>query len=70
LLRVKDGLHKYLNEPLEFFPRKMREFFNREFDSYAQVCGACCLAWNKLTAETGRIASIATREWAIIGQNP
>jgi hypothetical protein len=41
---------------------------NRVFDSYAHICDACCEAWNKLTAEGGRIASIATREWAIIGQ--
>jgi transposase len=43
---------------------------NRVFDSYAQICEACCLAWNKLTAETGRITSIATREWAHICQRP
>jgi DDE superfamily endonuclease len=42
---------------------------NRVFDSYAHICQACREAWNKLTAETGRIASIATREWALIGQN-
>jgi len=43
---------------------------NRVFDSYTHICDACCEAWNKLTAEAGRIASIATREWAAIGQNP
>src|SRR6202140_4040114 len=35
---------------------------NRVFDNYAHICDACCQAWNKLTAEAGRIASIATRD--------
>jgi transposase len=41
---------------------------NRIFESYAAILDACQDAWRKLIAEVGRIASIATREWAIIGQ--
>lgn len=33
------------------------------FDTYQDIVDACCSAWNALVAETGRIASIATREW-------
>jgi len=40
----------------------------RVFGDYADICDACCTAWNKLIAETGRIASIGTRQWAQIGQ--
>jgi len=43
---------------------------NRVFESYEAICGACCQVWTKLTAETGRIRTIATRSWATIGQNP
>jgi hypothetical protein len=38
---------------------------NRVFDSYEAIVDACCDAWNKLTAEPARIASIATRNWAL-----
>jgi transposase len=41
---------------------------NRVFDSYAAILDACQHAWQKLLEETGRIASIATRPWTIIGQ--
>ena len=37
------------------------------FNSYDAIVDACVSAWNKLIAETGRIRSIATREWACIG---
>lgn len=43
---------------------------NRVFEGYNDICDACCEAWNKLIAEAGRIASIATRDWAVIGQRP
>ena len=43
---------------------------NRVFEDYGHISDACCEAWNKLTAENGRIASIATRDWAIIGHHP
>lgn len=42
---------------------------NRVFASYDDVIDACSQAWNKLLAEAGRIASIATRRWATIGQS-
>jgi transposase len=42
---------------------------NRVFKSYNDILDACQGAWQKLLDETGRIASIATREWAIIGQS-
>jgi transposase len=41
---------------------------NRVFNSYEHICEVCCEAWNKLTTEAGRIASIPTRQWALIGQ--
>jgi len=41
---------------------------NRVFDSYAAILDACESAWRKLLAEAGRITSIATRDWAAIGQ--
>jgi transposase len=43
---------------------------NRVFESYTAILDACQDAWRKLLAETGRIASIATRPWAIISQSP
>jgi hypothetical protein len=39
---------------------------NKVFKDFDHVMEACCEAWNKLCSETGRIKSIATREWAII----
>ena len=42
---------------------------NRVFKSYTDILDACQEAWQKLLDETGRIASIATRDWAIIGQS-
>jgi hypothetical protein len=42
---------------------------NRVFDNYKAVVEACSSAWNKLLAEAGRVASIATRSWATIGQS-
>jgi DDE superfamily endonuclease len=44
-------------------------FSNRVFKSYTDILDACQEAWQKLLNETGRIASIATRDWAIIGQS-
>ena len=41
---------------------------NRVFKNYTDILDACQAAWRKLLDETGRIASIATRDWAIIGQ--
>jgi DDE superfamily endonuclease len=42
---------------------------NRLFESYIAILDACQAAWQNLLAETGRIASIATRDWAAIGQS-
>lgn len=38
------------------------------WNSYQQIVDACCLAWNNLISEPGRIASIATRTWASVNQ--
>jgi DDE superfamily endonuclease len=38
---------------------------NRVFQTYDAVVDAAAKAWNKLLAEAGRIASIATRTWAV-----
>ena len=43
---------------------------NRLFATYTAVVEASSSAWNKLLAEGGRIKSIATRSWAVIGQSP
>ncbi len=37
---------------------------NRIFKDYDEIIAACCEAWRRLEAETGRIRSIATRSWA------
>jgi len=41
---------------------------NRVFPTYTDIVDAAAQAWNKLLAETGRITSIATREWAKLCQ--
>ena len=41
---------------------------NRVFETYADILDACQDAWRKPLDEAGRIASIATRQRAIIGQ--
>jgi transposase len=38
---------------------------NRVFETYEAIVDACCDAWNKLTAQSGRIKSMATRQWAL-----
>jgi hypothetical protein len=43
---------------------------NRIFRDYDDVVEASSSAWNKLTAEQGRIASIGTRSWTAISQAP
>jgi transposase len=43
---------------------RQNQLSNRVFESYDAIVDACCDAWNKLTAERGRIQSIATRTWA------
>ena len=36
---------------------------SRIFDSLDDIIDACCKAWNNLISETGRIKSIAARNW-------
>jgi hypothetical protein len=43
---------------------------NRVFRDYDDVVEASSSAWNKLTAEQGRVASIGTRTWTAISQGP
>jgi len=43
---------------------------NRVFRDYDDVVEVASSAWNKLTAEHGRIASIGTRSWTEISQGP
>lgn len=43
---------------------------NRVFPTYQAVVEACSQAWNRLTTEAGRITSITTRGWAVVGQPP
>jgi len=45
---------------------RQNQLSNRVFDSYEAIVDACCDAWNALTAEPGRIRSIATRPWASV----
>ena len=33
------------------------------YETVEEIVEACCYAWNSLIAETGRIASIASRDW-------
>ncbi len=40
---------------------------NRIFETDEDILEAACDAWNRLIKETGRIKSIATRQWAKIG---
>ena len=47
---------------------RQRWLANRVFDGIEDIFDACCEAWNALLAEKGRIASIASRKWAVTGQ--
>src|ERR1700737_1493277 len=40
---------------------------NRVFETYPAILDACQNAWRSLLNELGRIASIASRDWAYIG---
>ena len=42
---------------------------NRVFTDYTAILDACQDAWLNLLAETGRITSIAQRDWIAIGQS-
>ena len=56
--------------PVENIWQFLRQTYlsNRVFENWEAIVDACCDAWNRLTAETGRIKSIATRNWAVTGQ--
>jgi len=43
---------------------RQNQLSNRVFANYDAIVEACCDAWQKLSAEAGRIKSIATRPWA------
>jgi hypothetical protein len=45
---------------------RQNQLSNRVFDCYDAIVDACCDAWNALTAEPGRIQSIASRPWALV----
>ena len=45
---------------------RQNQLSNRVFENYEAILDACCDAWNALTAEPGRIRSIATRQWASV----
>jgi transposase len=45
---------------------RQNKLSNRVFESYDAIVDACCEAWNALTAEKGRIQSIASRPWAAV----
>lgn len=38
----------------------------RVWDSYEAILDACCNAWNRFLADTARVASITTRDWASV----
>jgi hypothetical protein len=42
---------------------------NRVFAGYEDIRDISCDVWRKLTAEAGRIQTIATRSWATTGQS-
>lgn len=44
---------------------RSNELSHTVWNSYDDIIDACCNAWNWLTNQPGRIASIATRNWAV-----
>lgn len=46
-----------------------RDLSDRCFENYEHIIDALCRAWNRLTVETGRIASQCFRRRAIIEQS-
>ncbi len=57
--------------PVENIWQYLRQIYlsNRVFDGYEVIVDAACQAWNKLIEQPQRILSIATRNWAAIGQS-
>jgi hypothetical protein len=47
---------------------RQRYLSNRVFQTYDDIVNAVCDAWNRLTDEPLRIASIGTRDWASTGR--
>lgn len=39
---------------------------NRSFKNYDDIVDACSRAWNNLVSEAGRLASLCSREWAVL----
>ena len=37
---------------------------NRIFKSYEDILDQCCVEWNKLISQPGRIMSLGLRQWA------
>jgi transposase len=54
--------------PVENIWQYLRQNYlaNRIFNSYKDIVDACCIAWNALTATSGKICEIATRRWATV----
>ncbi len=52
--------------PMENIWQFMRDNWlsNRVFNSYEDIVGHCCEAWNNLVDQPWKIISIGTREWA------
>jgi hypothetical protein len=43
---------------------RRRDLANRVFADLGEVIDACCAAWNKLVADTGRLVSLTDFAWA------
>lgn len=53
-LNAQENIWEYL---------RLNYLAGRIFASYTAIVTACCNAWKALTAQPGRITSIATRDW-------
>ena len=47
---------------------KERHLSQRLLNDYDAIVDATCIAWNKLVADTGRIASLTWTPWAKVSQ--
>jgi transposase len=47
-----------------------RSLANRCYDSYDDIVGACCAAWNAFTQIPGAIRSLCVRSWAHLSLHP
>ena len=48
---------------------RQNKLSNRIFADYEAILTAACDAWNSLLADSARITSIGTRQWATIAPN-